>query len=66
MSDIPNLKHFEGSWVVTHRVTGQRREFFVAEREKVRFFAEHDDAYLVEPIGKYLSRIQGEQTARRT
>lgn len=60
----PQLKHGEGSWVVTHIESGEKREFFKGSRAKVDWFSDHPDTFLVETIGDYLGRVNAEIRSR--
>lgn len=55
---IPELEHHCGSWVVTNRDNGTRREFF--NRANVEKCAAHPETYLVETAATYLVRINAE------
>lgn len=57
MREFPELKSFEGSWIVTHLETGEKREFFKTSKEKVKWFFEHPETFKVETIHSYLCNL---------
>ena len=60
---FPELKPHEGSWMVTHKSTGEVREFNSGFRSKVLYLFGLPDTYFVETAGDYLSRINEEAKA---
>lgn len=61
---VPTLAPYEGSWMVTHLVTGEVREFFRDRHARVAYLAKLPKEYRIETSSAYLSRTGGRHTQR--
>jgi hypothetical protein len=50
---VPELKHYEGSWIVTNKKTGESREIF--DRKTIEQL--RSDLWEAQPIGTYLAQL---------